>query len=389
MVADNPKFKWVIDDAYRNTGSKNNKNDQLIRKIWVNKDFDLADDEKDWTIQNSGGIRGLSKGDLSGKISGIDKSAVFCFTTKQSTGSHNPWDDATDYFKGEVKYWGDAKYNKSKDIDEWLGNRILKNISDKTIEGNFDEVPPILYFNSNKSGWISFRGLCVIYGYQERSFMDKDHRIKNYQWSFAMLDVQSVDPEWIKHRALNNNDNHKSCPLAWKNYVKNGKIKRLQAWRNNIKSKDSQLPVKRSKEDRFLQSLKEMPYDDFETIICSMLQSSNLVHNIDQTRKTSDGGFDMIGKFFLPDPFHYEINFKGEVKRWAGNSSVGVKDISRLVARLRRGEYGLFFTTSYYGRQAQEEVIKDAYPVKLFSGVDMYNLFEAANMIKEGKLIKK
>ena len=57
------------------------------------------------------------------------------------------------------------------------------------------------------------------------------------------------------------------------------------------------------------------------------------------------------------------------------------------MARLRRGEYGLFFTTSYYTKQAQEEVIEDGYPVKLFSGIDMYNLFENADMIKNGRLV--
>ena len=31
-------------------------------------------------------------------------------------------------------------------------------------------------------------------------------------------------------------------------------------------------------------------------------------------------------------------------------------DVSRLVARLQRGEYGIFVTTSYYTKAAQEEV---------------------------------
>ena len=86
----------------------------------------------------------------------------------------------------------------------------------------------------------------------------------------------------------------------------------------------------------------------------------------------------MEGEFILPDPFKYPIKFKGEVKRH--KSGIGPKDVSRLVARLGRGEYGLFFTTSYFTSDAQKEVILDNYPVRLISGADLYDYFyEAKN----------
>lgn len=89
----------------------------------------------------------------------------------------------------------------------------------------------------------------------------------------------------------------------------------------------------------------------------------------------------MEGEFLLPSPFKYPIRFKGEVKR--RETSVGPKEVSRLVARLGRGEYGLFFTTGYYTRAAQEEVINDAYPVRLISGADLYSYYYAAKLINE------
>ena len=55
--------------------------------------------------------------------------------------------------------------------------------------------------------------------------------------------------------------------------------------------------------------------------------------------------------------------------------------MSRLVARLRRGGYGVFVTTSYYTRQAQEEVLEDAYPVKLFAGADLVRIFRELKLI--------
>ena len=47
-------FTWKIDHSYKNTGSKRNKEDEFIRKLWVDKE-----ENGDWTIQNQSGIRGL------------------------------------------------------------------------------------------------------------------------------------------------------------------------------------------------------------------------------------------------------------------------------------------------------------------------------------------
>jgi hypothetical protein len=38
-------------------------------------------------------------------------------------------------------------------------------------------------------------------------------------------------------------------------------------------------------------------------------------------------------------------------------------------------------TTSYYSRQAQEEVLEDAYPVKLFAGVDLLRFLRELKLI--------
>ena len=81
------------------------------------------------------------------------------------------------------------------------------------------------------------------------------------------------------------------------------------------------------------------------------------------------------------------IKFKGESKKW--RKAVTPKDVSRLVARLNRGEYGLFFTTSWYSKQAQEEVLKDNYPVKLFSGIDIINILKRSNKITNGSINKE
>jgi hypothetical protein len=52
-----------------------------------------------------------------------------------------------------------------------------------------------------------------------------------------------------------------------------------------------------------------------------------------------------------------------------------------LVARLGRGQYGLFFTTSSFSERAQKEVIVDRYPVRLFAAKDILNILREAGCI--------
>ena len=49
------------------------------------------------------------------------------------------------------------------------------------------------------------------------------------------------------------------------------------------------------------------------------------------------------------------------------------KDISRTVARLRRGWLGAFVTTSFFSDSLQNEVIEDEYPIMLICGLDLAN----------------
>ncbi len=78
-------------------------------------------------------------------------------------------------------------------------------------------------------------------------------------------------------------------------------------------------------------------------------QQTDVAHEIIQTRLSRDGGFDFHGSFRLPPPLSYTIPLKGEVKRYdLDGSGVGPKAVARLVARLQRGEHGVFVTTSHF-----------------------------------------
>ena len=104
---------------------------------------------------------------------------------------------------------------------------------------------------------------------------------------------------------------------------------------------------------------------------------SGIVRDLEKTKDRQDGGYDFVGTFVLPEPFQYEIPFKGEVKRHA--NAITPNHVSRLVARLDRGEYGVYITTSYFTKQAQEEVFELRYPVSLVYGNKLIEMIKATS----------
>jgi hypothetical protein len=52
-------------------------------------------------------------------------------------------------------------------------------------------------------------------------------------------------------------------------------------------------------------------------------------------------------------------------------SSVGVKETSRLISRLRHRQFGVFITTSYINTQAYKEIKEDEHPVIIIAARDI------------------
>src|SRR5215469_1252006 len=65
------------------------------------------------------------------------------------------------------------------------------------------------------------------------------------------------------------------------------------------------------------------------------------------------------------------IGFALEAKCYAAGNGVGVKELSRLIWRLRHREFGILVTTSFLGRQAYEELRSDRHPVIVIAGADI------------------
>lgn len=112
---------------------------------------------------------------------------------------------------------------------------------------------------------------------------------------------------------------------------------------------------------------------DFEECACEIWRMiAPGTGDCDVTRPSRDGGRDAVGKYPLgPLADRIVLDFALEAKCYAAGNSVGVKEVSRLISRLRPRNFGVFVTTSYFGTQVYDEVRSDQHPIALICGRDV------------------
>lgn len=335
-------------------------------------------------IGNSGGIRPA-------KYLNIDSELpcyIVLITRNTSHRWHNPWEDIIDYSTGSIFYWGDAKFNSDKNYSEFRGNKHLKKVFEHVLENDLSGVPPILHFSKVERGIVKFNGLCVFSNLELTWYEDKGNPVKNYRCELTILDIDEVEVKWLHDRVQckAKKDLNDLAPKVWRDYLK-GNTKKLDVWSVRVFDKENQLPTANSSDSKLLEELHNLSPTQFEAVVVDIFRKlPHVNHKITRTRPTADGGFDFYGQFTIPHPVKYEIEFLGEAKKFARNSPVQPKHVSRLVARLNRGQYGLFVTTSYYTKQTQKEILEDGYPVKLFSGIDLVNFLHELRLVDNGKI---
>jgi hypothetical protein len=328
-------------------------------------------------VKNSGGIRPRS---------GVgERLAVLVLVSAHvSVATYNPWDDVIDVLQGRIWYWGDAKAHDQKGRDDWQGNRFLQKVWTAVGERRWADVPPILHFSKPAKGEVRFMGLCVLADLQDAWMEDDGRRVRNYRAVLEILPVQDVPMSWIHGRAAGVEID---VPPEWRTYAESGVHDRLLVYAKQIRPKTEQLPPPSSTDEALLHSLNEIDPFVFERVIVRTFEAMEVGHDIQGTRHVRDGGFDFFGEFRLPPPLSYAIPMKGEVKRYDSRfNAVGPKEVARLVARLQRGEHGVFVTSSYFTPQAQSEVFEDRYPVELIYGRRLIGLLSNVGAIRDGRV---
>ena len=314
---------------------------------------------------------------------------IVLVTDERSTGSSaNPWEDSVDIPHGRIVYWGDAKFDAKKTVGDFVGNRALESAWGGVLDNERDLIPPILHFSKRSTGSLQFNGLCVLDRLELTWFEDHGRPVRNYRAHLGILDEEFVDLDWLHSRARASSRSELSSggPASWRRY-RAGYIDRLHVWAPALRTTAAQLPVSGSRDDLLLRQLVSMTPTGFEAAVVALFRELDEVrHDIRRTKPTGDGGFDFTGTFALPPPLQYEIEFLGEVKKFDRTTAVRPHHVSRLVARLGRGQYGVFVTTSYFTKQTQEEVLADRYPTRLVAGSDLINMMRELRVTRGDEL---
>lgn len=325
------------------------------------------------------------------------KSSKKRFVVLYSSGEEGDWPDRLDLNTGQFVYYGDNR-TPGHDLHDTTrrGNLLLK-AAFENAHGDAAkraEVPPFFVFtkcptaNSNRS--VQFKGLAVP-GFPGLPMTEdlvaiwkttSGERFQNYRAVFTVLNAATIPRVWIdslQETAL------ATAPRTWRSWVESGMYSPLTSAPTKVIRTASEqtpdTPLKAAILLRVWEHFKKSPLA-FESFAARIYQLTDRRVIIDEiTRGSVDGGRDAIGRYLLglsADPVFAE--FALEAKCYHPSSSdasantVGVRDVARLISRIRHRQFGVLVTTSVIARQAYTEVRNDRHPVVLISGRDIAEL---------------
>ena len=339
---------------------------------------------------NMGGFR------VSGR--GSRKNWVVLFTT----GEDRDWPDSLDLNTGKFIYFGDNKTPGHELHDTRAGgNKVLRHAFARLHDDQNPrvDVSPFFIFKKyqTKSGArsVQFKGLAVP-GFPGLSATEDlvaiwkstdGQRFQNYRSRFTILDVHVVSRAWITDLAAGNSKT-KNAPKAWRKWAATGAYRPLVAEPTTvIRSVEQQAPgtpLQASILECVWSHFKDVPiaFEAFAARIYQMTDARVIIDEI--TRGTIDGGRDAIGRYLLGlqnDPVYAEFSLEAKCYRPPINghspTTIGVKEVSRLISRIRHRQFGVLVTTSVVARQAYEEVREDRHPILFISGRDISEILIA------------
>lgn len=107
-----------------------------------------------------------------------------------------------------------------------------------------------------------------------------------------------------------------------------------------------------------------------------MAMDPNVVE-VEVTRPSRDGGRDAVGQYAIGPSFdRVRLQFALEAKCYAATNGVGVREVARLVSRIKHREFGVLVTTSYVATQAYSEIRQDGHLVIFVTGRDIVNVLK-------------
>ncbi len=312
------------------------------------------------------------------------------------------WPDELDVTTGRFVYYGDNKKPGLKLHEtQRFGNELLIKLFDMAHARERASIPPILIFTAEGIGRsYRFRGLAVpghpsIPETEDLIAIWKSSggvRFQNYRATFTILDVPVISRDWVDSIKTGTMD-IKKAPEVWRTWAETGVIKPLLAPRTQlIRTRQDQLPSGHA--DQVLIDTIRARYADnaFGFEACAGELARILLGNVsrlDLTRPWRDGGRDGLGTLRIGRGASViEVTFALEAKCYGASNSVGVREVSRLISRIKHREFGILVTTSFVNKQAYQEVVDDGHPVIFVTAVDIVQLLRSSGYGTESQVSK-
>lgn len=357
----------VVDRVYKG-GSAGNRGDDPISKIVP--------------VGNAGGFR----------FKGSPTKNTVSLLVLYTSSSDPDWPDVLDLSSGTFRYYGDNKRpGQELHATPRKGNLALRRLFDdaQSSAGRLNVPPILLFFKAGPGADVLFRGL-VVPGSPTVPLDEQlvaiwrssgDQRFQNYRATFSVLDVRSISRAWLDDIAAGHID-PTSAPQEWTQWRKVGVPKRLLAPRSvEYRTRDQQMPASQGDIEilrRIHQHFSGRPHDFEDCAAQLWMMLAPATDELVMTQPSRDGGRDAIGRYRIgPAADQIRIDFALEAKCYAPQSSVGVREMSRLISRLRHRNFGVMVTTSWLNRQAYKEIREDQHPIAVVAGGDIVAILKA------------
>ncbi len=327
----------------------------------------------------------------------------YAYIALESTGNSLDWIDIVDRQTGSVMYYGDNKI-PGRQLHGTIGNKILKEIYEDLYQGNRKNIPPMFLFEGAGGKYRRdrrFVGLVIPGDEKNVSFEDNlvaiwrtknGQRYQNYKATFTILDEATIDRRWLADLVDGCGYTSKYAPKKWKKWVDTGKVKPLQSTPIvEYRKKDEQVPKTGTTERAILDVIYNYFSDDYNFEFCAMkiaqMMDKNVV-KIEHTRFYKDGGRDAVGSYRIGEQSNaIYVDFALEAKHYSPDSALHVKELSRVISRLRFRQFAYLITTSYLDIGAYKELKEDNHPVIVVSGGDIVNILNKAGYKTKAEVI--
>ena len=371
----------VVDTIYKG-GNVSGKGSEVLSKLMPG-------------CSNSGGFR---------KVMRKDGTGLPAYVVLYTSMSELAWPDFLDEETGIFRYYGDNRNPGRALLDTpRKGNRLLEFVFDclNSKDGSISNIPPFFVFKKTGNGWdVQFLGLAA--PGNPRISPDRDlvsfwrtldgQRFQNYEAYFTVLDTSdSIDRKWLEALIHDHDNSLQYAPTAWKKFIKNGRNGILPLIAKKLpKVPDKYSQLQSDNEGMICLEMIRNHYKDnaygFEKCAKDLLEKMDTrFQDFSLTRPWRDGGRDALGYYVIGNDsktnYPLRIDCALEAKCYSQSNSVGVREMSRLISRIRYRQFGVMMTTSYVHKQAYEEVIQDGHPILIVSACDIARILRSNSIM--------